>query len=144
MRLIYGCVLYKRNYGNPYTFSIDSDMKVRYQWVQVYYQGEIITSMRLNVIIPLGMTKRVSPTRMGILNTCMNKTFKKVYAWTTDIRVQRLGAVSRRIVKYDSISYGKKPITDDIRNSESALLESSVYFPSWNILRTIRRRYQVF
>ena len=36
--------------------------------------------MRLNVIIPLGMTKRVSPTRMGILNASMNKTFKKVYA----------------------------------------------------------------
>ena len=40
-----------------------------------------------------------------------------------------LGAVSRTIVKYDSVSYGKKPITDDIRNSENAFLESSVYFP---------------
>ena len=41
-----------------------------------------------------------------------------------------LGAVSRKIAKYDSVSYGEKPITDDKRNSENAFLESSVYFPS--------------
>ena len=40
------------------------------------------------------------------------------------------GAVSRKIAKYDSVSYGKKPITDDKRNSEYAFLESSVYSPS--------------
>ena len=40
------------------------------------------------------------------------------------------GAVSRTIVKHDSVSYGKKPITDDIRNSENAFLQSSVCFPS--------------
>ena len=39
------------------------------------------------------------------------------------------GAVSRTIVKYDYVSYGKKPITDDIPNSENAFLERSVYFP---------------
>ena len=41
-----------------------------------------------------------------------------------------LGAVSRTIVKYDAVIYGKKLITDDKRNSENAFLQSSVYFPS--------------
>ena len=41
-----------------------------------------------------------------------------------------LGAISRKIVKYNSVIYGKKLITDDKRNSENAFLQSSVYFPS--------------